>query len=126
MTKMVTSSILLEGNSIANLAHMLAGGEPVAAQQPAACVWSPEKSLAAAVLASALIEIRDHSGDPKRAALVAAELDWVRSDLVDHFYAFRHLCELLNLDPQWVRAAVERWHAAGRRRRAALSWRTAA
>jgi hypothetical protein len=126
MTTMETSATLLEGNSIASLGHMLAAGEPVAAQQAEACVWSAEKALAAAVLASALIEIRDHSGNAKRAAIVADELAWVRSDAVDHLYAFRRVCDLLNFDPQWVRDVVERWHAAGRHRRALLSWRVAA
>ncbi|HSP99283.1 MAG TPA: hypothetical protein VL049_18845 [Candidatus Dormibacteraeota bacterium] len=126
MTKMATSATMLEGDSVAGLAHMLAGGEMVGAQRPAACVWSPEKSLAAAVLASALVEIRDHSGDPKHAAAVADELAWVRADTVDRLYTFRRLCELLNLEPQWVREVVERWHAAGRRRRALLSSRVAA
>jgi hypothetical protein len=126
MTKMETAAVLLEGNSVPGLAHMLAAGETVAAQQPVACVWSPEKALAAGVLASALVEIRDHSGDAKHAAIIAEELAWVRSDAADRLYAFRRVCELLNFDPQWVRDVVERWHAAGRRRRAPLSWRVAA
>jgi hypothetical protein len=126
MTKMETSAVLLEANSIGSLAHMLAGGETLATQRPEACVWSPEKALAAAVLAGALIEIRDHSGNLKRAAAIADELAWVRSDAVDDLYAFRRLCELLNLDPQWVRGIVQRWHAAGRRGRAPLNWRAAA
>lgn len=126
MTTMVTSSTLLDAGDLSGLAHLLAGGELVAAQRPAACVWTPEKSLAAAVLASALIEISDHSGSPKREAAVAAELAWVRGEAGDHLYAFRRVCELLNLDAQWVRGAVDRWHAAGRRRRAQLSWRAAA
>lgn len=123
---METSATLLEGNSIAALGHMLAAGEPVAGQQAEACVWSPEKALAAAVLASALIEIRDHSGNPKRAKVVAAELAWLRSDAADHLYAFRRVCELLNFDPQWVLAVAARWHAAARRRRARFTWRVAA
>ena len=126
MTKMETSAVLLEGTSIPSLAHMLAAGEIVAAQQSGACAWSSEKSLAAAVLASALIEIRDHSGNGKRAPIIADELAWVRSDAVDHLYTFRRVCDLLDLEPQWVRDVVERWHAAGRRRRARLCWRVAA
>lgn len=122
---METSAALLEGNSIAALGHMLAAGEPVAGQQAEACVWSPEKALAAAVLASALVEIRDHSGHPKRAARVLAELAWVRSDADDHLYTFRRTCELLNFDPLWVRAVAERWRAAARRRRARFTWRVA-
>jgi hypothetical protein len=123
---MVTSSVLLDGSSIASPAHRHAVGELVPEQRSMACVWSPEKSLAAAVLASALIEIRDHAGDPKRAAAVADELAWVRSDAVDRLHAFLRICELLNLDPQWVRGVVERWYAARGRRRALLSWRAVA
>lgn len=126
MTRMETSAVLLEGNSIPGLAHMLAAGEIVAAQRTEASTWSPEKSLAAAVLASALVEIRDHSGSAKRAAIVAGELAWVGSDAADRLYTFRRVCDLLDLDPQWVRGVVARWHAAGGRRRAQLCWRVAA
>ncbi len=41
---------------------LMAGGELLPAQLPVASHWSPEKRLAAAVLASALVEIRDHHG----------------------------------------------------------------
>lgn len=125
-TTMQTSSRMLETASIPTLAHMLAGGELLATQQPRACLWSAEKSLAAAVLAAALIEIRDHSGHPKRAALVAEDLAWIAADASDHPYTFLRLCELLDLDPQWVRGVADRWHAAARRGRAALNWRVAA
>ena len=126
MTTMQTSAILLEPSGLAGLAHMLAGGETLATQLPSASAWSAEKSLAAAVLASALIEIRDHSGHPKRAALVAEDLAWIAADASDHPYTFLRLCELLDLDPQWVRGVADRWHAAARRGRAALNWRVAA
>lgn len=125
-TTMETSSRVLETASIPTLAHLLAGGELLASQQPRACLWSAEKSLAAAVLAGALIEIRDHSGHPRRAAQVAEEMAWLRAEADDHLYTFRRLCELLNLDPQWVREVAERWHTENRRRRAPLNWRVAA
>lgn len=126
MTTMATSSTLLDGASVPDLAHMLAAGEPALGQAWEPCVWSPEKALAAAVLASAMIDIRDHAGDPKRAAAIAEDLAWVRAEDVQYLYAFRRVCELLNLDVGWVRGIVERWHAAGRRGRARLSWRAAA
>lgn len=126
MTNMETSSILLDGAGVPDLAHMLAAGEPVLGQAWEPCVWSPEKALAAAVLASAMIEIRDHAGDPKRAEAIAEELAWVRAEGDDYLYSFRRVCELLNLDAAWVRAVVDRWYAAGRRGRARLSWRAAA
>ena len=62
---------------------LLAGGEIVPAQASSVCIWSPEKSLAAAVLATALTEIRDHYGDPKRCRRIADELAWIRSDAND-------------------------------------------
>lgn len=125
-TTMETSAVLLESRSIPSLAHMLAAGEILPAQQPAASAWTPEKSLAAAVLASALVEIRDHAGNPKRAALVAAELDWVHREDSDRLYAFRRVCDLLDLEASWVRAVVARWLAAGGGRRPLFTWRTAA
>lgn len=125
-TMMQTSSVVLGSDGVATLAHLLEGGAMLPVQQATACVWSPEKALAAAVLASALIEIRDHSGNPRHAVVVADEIAWVRSEAADHVHAFRRICELLGLEPAWVRAVVERWHAAGHRRRAKLTWRTAA
>ena len=105
---------------------LLAAGEILPAQLSSVCIWSPEKSLAAAVLATALTEIRDHQGNPKRWPRIAEELAWVRSDANDHLCSFLRICELLNLDPDWVRETVERWCEAGRRGRAPFVWRGAA
>ena len=49
---------------LAVIDHLMAGGEMVPAQLPSATNWSAEKKLAAAVLASALVEVRDHHGKP--------------------------------------------------------------
>jgi hypothetical protein len=107
------------------IAHLQATGEIVPAQTPSISDWSPEKSLAAAMLASGLIEIRDHLHNPSHRRLVAEDLEWVRSEAKDHLYSFERVCELLALDAAWVRAVVDRWCRAPRRRRIA-SWRSAA
>jgi hypothetical protein len=105
---------------------LLAAGEIVPAQASSVCIWSPEKSLAAAVLATALTEIRDHYGNPGRCNAIADELAWIRSDANDRLYSFLRVCELLNVDPDWVRETVNRWCEAGRRGRARFTWRGAA
>jgi hypothetical protein len=71
--------------------------------------WTPEKKLAAAVLASALVEIRDHHGRRAHRSRVTGALDWVRSDDHEWPYAFVRLCDLLNLDADWVRREVRGW-----------------
>jgi hypothetical protein len=88
--------------------HLLASGEMLPSQLPIASSWSPEKRLAAAVLSSALITIRDHCADPAYRELVDDELAWLHSD-VSHAFGFRHLCDLFDLDPAWVRQVVARW-----------------
>jgi len=107
------------------LEHLQAAGEIVPAQMASRSDWSPEKSLAAAILASALIEIRDHSRNPSHRRLVGKELEWVASEANDYLYSFERICELLDLESAWVRAVVERWHTVSERRRTAC-WRKAA
>jgi hypothetical protein len=88
--------------------HLLASGEMLPSQLPIASPWSPEKRLAAAILSSALITIRDHCADPGYHELVAEDLAWLHSDAL-HPFAFRHLCDVFDLDPAWVRSVVARW-----------------
>lgn len=94
------------------LEELMAGGTMVPAQMPTWCFWSPEKRLAGAVLADALIEIRDHHDDPKYRRLVAEDLAWLRSNDARKPYSFIRLCQLLNVEPVWVRETVQRWMAA--------------
>jgi hypothetical protein len=89
--------------------HLLAGGEILASQVPEASLWSPEKRLAAAVLASALVSVRDHYGRPSRRHEVAADLAWIVSDDVAAPFCFLRLCDVFGLDPAWVRENVDRW-----------------
>lgn len=107
---------------------MMAGGELLPAQLPVASNWSAEKKLAAAVLASALVEIRDHAGSPAHRRRVAEAVAWVQADDVDWPYAFVPLCELLALDVAWVRGVVAGWLAtpAAARKPIAFLYRQAA
>jgi hypothetical protein len=89
--------------------HLLASGEMVSAQMPSPSRWSPERKLAGAVLASALIEVRDRHADPKYRRKVAEDLEWIRSDDADWPYAFVPLCHVFGLEPEYVRAVVARW-----------------
>jgi hypothetical protein len=107
----IGSSAGLDSNVID---HMLASGEMLPAQLPTASTWTPEKRLAAAVFTSALISIRDYSGDPTRAETVAEDVAWVTADDVVEPFAFLRLCEVFALDPAWVRKCVARWRRSPR------------
>jgi hypothetical protein len=87
----------------------MAGGGMMPAQLPTGCFWSAEKRLAGAVLADALIEVRDHHADPKYRRLIAEDLVWIRSNDARNPYSFIRLCQLLNIEPVWVRETVYRW-----------------
>lgn len=93
------------------LEELMAGGSMLPAQQPVWCFWSPEKRLAGAVLADALIVVRDHHADPKYRRLVAEDLVWIRSNDARNPCSFVRLCQLLNIEPVWVRETVHRWMA---------------
>ncbi len=97
--------------------HLMATGEIVASQQPSASLWSPEKRLAAAVLTSALIALRDRRHDPLHREEVAENLAWVASDDARAPYAFLRLCDVFGLEPAWVRGVVGRWADVRSRRR---------
>jgi hypothetical protein len=89
--------------------HFLASGEMVSAQLPSPSRWSPERKLAGAVLASALIEVRDRHGDPKYRRKVTEDLEWILSDDIDWPYSFVPLCHLFGLEPDYVREVVQGW-----------------
>lgn len=107
--------------------HFQACGEVVAAQQPSPSTWSPEKKLAAAVLASALVHVRDYHGDGAHRRAVRRDLEWILSDDVYWPYSFIPLCHALDLEPEWVRRMVHRWMVpSGRRARNSSVHRNAA
>lgn len=100
------------------VAHLLAGGELLRTQLPGANTWSPEKKLAAAVLTSALLSVRNHYGDPAHAETVAEDLAWIESDDGAYPFSFLTLCEVFDLESAWVRETVERWKRSPRKERA--------
>jgi hypothetical protein len=91
------------------------GGDLLPTQLAKSSIWSAEKYLAAAVLDSALVEIRDHYGEKGHRRPVKEALEWVHSDDTEWPYAFIALCELFALDPAWVRERVAAWTAAPQR-----------
>jgi hypothetical protein len=108
--------------------HLMAGGQILSAQVSTSSKWTPEKRLAGAVLASALVEIRDHHGDSRYERRTAEDLEWVQSDDVEWPFSFVRLCALFELDTAWVREVVARWVATplGARTRPGTPYRQAA
>ena len=88
---------------------LMAGGELLPAQLPTATHWTPEKKMAAAVLASALVEVRDHHGSPSHRRRVSEALEWIADDEATWPFSFVRLCELFALEVEWVRGVVARW-----------------
>jgi hypothetical protein len=110
---------------VGTLEHMLSAGEIVPAQVASRSYWSPEKALAGAVLTAALIEVRDHFRNSRHRLAVTEELEWLRSDENDRLFSFLRICEVLDVDAEWVRNVVDGWCAQPRARRAG-NWRRAA
>jgi len=108
-------------SELACIEHLMSSGEVLPSQERSWTTWSPEKRLAGAVLASALVSVRDHHGDPRRAADVESDLAWVRSDDVGEPFGFLRLCDLFDLDPDWVRGTVAEWCRTEPRARRAFS-----
>jgi hypothetical protein len=94
---------------LAVIDDLMAGGEMLPAQLPAATQWTPERKLAAAVLASALVEVRDHHGSPGHRRRVEETLQWIAADETDWPFSFVRLCELFGLEVEWVRGVVANW-----------------
>jgi hypothetical protein len=94
---------------LAVIDNLMAGGEMLPAQLPAATQWTPERKLAAAVLASALVEVRDHHGAPGHRRRVEEALQWIATDEPDWPFSFVRLCELFGLEVEWVRGVVAGW-----------------
>lgn len=110
------------------ISHWMAAGEILPAQCPERSTWTPERKLAAAVLAAALEHIRLHHTKPTHRRAVEEDLAWVFSDDETWPYAFVPLCQLVGLEPAYARESVQRWlaDAAPPLRRAYYSHRSAA
>lgn len=112
----------LAANGLTVIDDLMAGGEMLPAQLPVTSDWSPEKKLAAAVLASALVEIRDHHGSPGHTRRIAEALEWVQGEDVTWPFSFLRLCDLLGLEADWVRQVVARWIGTPRAARKPISF----
>ncbi|MEO8604662.1 MAG: hypothetical protein ABI629_18990 [bacterium] len=98
-----------EPEQLTVLRLMLSGGEILPAQLPSVSHWTPELSLGAAIMAQAMTEIRSRRHDRRDHIQVAAALRWVRTDDRGWPFSFLRICELLQLEPAWVRRKVKLW-----------------
>ena len=112
----------MAANGLAVIDHLMAGGELLPSQLPSASCWTAEKRLAAAVLASALVEIRDHHGSRGHRRSVAEALEWVESDDGTWPFSFLRLCGLFALEVEWVRLVVRQWIGTPRAARKPVSF----
>jgi hypothetical protein len=94
------------------LQHLLASGGILPSQMARRSDWSPEKKLAAAVFANALVEVRDRHADTAYQRRVREDVEWIFSEEVVWPFSFVRLCHLFDLEPEYVRAVVRRWLAA--------------
>jgi hypothetical protein len=103
-----------DGREVPVLDHLLASGEILPSQLPSLSQWSPEKKLAAAVLGAALLEVRDHHDDVAYRRKVAEDIDWIFADDAHWPFSFVRLCDLFELEPEYVRTIVRRWQTSSR------------
>ena len=106
---------------VACIQHLMAAGEMLPSQVRTQSSWSPEKRLAGAVLASALVCVRDRHGDARHAEVVEEDLAWIYSEDAREPFSFLRLCDLFGLEPAWVRESVERWCRTAPERRRVFS-----
>jgi len=97
------------GEQLGVLRALLTGGEILPSQLPSASHWGPELCLAAAVFVQAMSDIRLRRADGRDHVLVSSATRWVQSNDVSWPLSFVRVCELLQLDPSWVRRSVRRW-----------------
>ena len=97
------------GEQLVVLRELLNGGEILPAQLPSPSHWSPALRLAGAVLAQAMADIRLRRRDGRDHIQVSSALRWVRSNDSSWPLSFVRVCELMQLDPSWVRRTVRGW-----------------
>lgn len=91
------------------LRDLIQGGEILPSQLPSASHWTPEVRLAAAVLAQAIADVRWRRPDGRDRIRANAALRWLRSDDGRWPYSFLRICEVLQIEPAWVRDRVNGW-----------------
>ena len=97
------------GNLDGLLDRLLVPDSLTPAQLSSPSNWSPEKRLAGAVLAAALVGIRDHCHNPAYRTQVVEDLEWLSLTDNDWPFSFLSICQVFDLDPAWVRAQVRHW-----------------
>lgn len=97
--------------------ELMAATVQLPSQTPKHSTWSPEKRLAAAVLGTTLLELRERHDDPTRRRRIAESLEWIASDEVEWPFSFLRLCDVFGLDAGWVRGVVARWQQVSTNRR---------
>ena len=73
----------------------------------------PEKQLMLAVLADALTCFQKYLAARKRKGknLFRDADEWIFGEDDDHLFSFENICEVIGLDPQYVRQLLARWKA---------------
>jgi hypothetical protein len=89
--------------------NLVAAGGILPGQGPSPTNWTAEKKLAAAVLAAALVEIRDHAHNPAYRRRITEDLEWIYAEEDGWTFSFVRLCALFDLDVEWVRGVVAHW-----------------
>lgn len=71
----------------------------------------PEKKLMSAVFEDAISCFQHYmfARDKKRAALFREAEDWILEKNDDGFFSFENICEILGIDPGYVRLGLLRW-----------------
>ena len=71
----------------------------------------PEKRLMLSVLEDAVACFQKHlfSRDPRGRALFRDAEEWIVEEGSDWLFSFENICEVLGLDPQYVRQGLLRW-----------------
>ncbi|MCC6847178.1 MAG: hypothetical protein IT294_01660 [Deltaproteobacteria bacterium] len=77
-----------------------------------------ERRLVLAVLADAVncFMKQLHATDPKARQLFADAEAWIAAEDRTWFFSFDNVCEMLQLNPEYVREGLFKWRAAERRR----------
>lgn len=91
------------------LREMIHAGGILPSQLPSVSNWTPEVRLAAAVLAQAIADVRWRRPDGRDRIRANAALRWLRSDDGHWPYSFLRICEMLQIEPEWVRDRVNGW-----------------
>jgi len=88
-------------------------------------IFYPEEKLMFAVLTDAILCLQLHNDSESRRnqALFKRARAWIFDDRSDSLYSFESICEVLRIDPSYLRSGLKRWlteQVSVRRRRRRL------